>query len=286
MKTITKAQHETFWQDGAVLVENAVTPEELRALRADFSEWVAESRAHTAAYGEIMDGRPRFDLEPGHSAQTPALRRVASPTEISTAYENVSFNSRMADIVADLIGPNIRFHHSKVNSKLPGAKTVVKWHQDFPFDPHSNDDQITALLFVDDVTPENGPLQIVPGSHKGPLHSLWQNGIFTGAIDEHLTAEFENAAVPCCGPAGAVCLMHCRVTHASGLNQSSGPRSLFITTYTAADGVALSPVAVPSRHFGRMVRGTEPGRIRSTVFDIEVPEIPKGASFFVQQQGS
>jgi len=55
----------------------------------------------------------------------------------------------MVDMVADLIGPNVRYHHSKINSKLPGAATHVKWHQDFPFTPHTNSDMVTALLMVD-----------------------------------------------------------------------------------------------------------------------------------------
>ncbi len=95
--------------------------------------------------------------------------------------------SRMTDCVAELIGPNIKYHHSKVNSKLPGAATVVKWHQDFPFTPHSNDDLIIALLMVDEVTEENGPLQVVPGSHKGEIYDLWHDGVFTGAVDDAVT---------------------------------------------------------------------------------------------------
>ena len=39
------------------------------------------------------------------------------------------------EAVADLMGPDLRFHHSKINSKLPGSATTVKWHQDFTFDP-------------------------------------------------------------------------------------------------------------------------------------------------------
>ena len=51
-------------------------------------------------------------------------------------------------MVADLIGPDVKLHHTKINSKLPGSATAVKWHQDFPFTPHSNDSLITALLMV------------------------------------------------------------------------------------------------------------------------------------------
>lgn len=278
-------QIEQFRNDGAIVVENAVTPTQLAALRTGFDNWVEESRVHAAAYGQICDGRPRFDLEDDHSADRPSLRRVASPTDISDAYAEVAFDSAMTDMAADLVGPNVRFHHAKVNSKLPGTKTVVKWHQDFPFDPHSNDDTLTALLFLDDVTTENGPLMIAPGSHKGPLLSHFQNGVFTGAVSDKATAAFEEVATPCTGPAGAVCLMHSRVAHASTANRSDAPRTLYIVTYAAADAAPLSPVAVPSPDAGRIVRGAEPGRIRSMAFDIETPVIPKGASFFVQQAG-
>ena len=144
-------------------------------------------------------------------------------------------------------------------------------------------DTLTALLFLDDVTLENGPLMIAPGSHRGPLHSLWRNGVFTGAVSEDVSASFEAVAQPCYGPAGAVCLMHSRVAHASTANDSDRARTLYIVTYAAADAVPLSPIAVPSPDAGRIVRGREPGRIRSTDFKMETPEVPTGASFFVQQ---
>jgi len=282
---LTTDQIEQFQRDGAIVAENAVTPEQLDALRHEFETWVEESRSEHAAYGQICDGRPRFDLEDDHAPDRPSLRRVASPTDISATYAAIAFDSAMTDMAADLVGPNVRFHHAKVNSKLPRTKTVVKWHQDFPFDPHSNDDTLTALLFLDDVTAENGPLMIAPGSHKGPLLSHYQNGVFTGAIDDEASAEFEAQAVPCTGPAGAVCLMHSRVAHASKANNSDAPRTLYIVTYAAADAAPLSPIAVPSPDAGHILRGEEPGRIRSMAFDIETPVVPKGASFFVQQAG-
>ncbi|MAI46099.1 MAG: phytanoyl-CoA dioxygenase family protein [Hyphomicrobiaceae bacterium TMED74] len=286
MPGLTKEQIETFQRDGAIVVKEAVTPTVLSALKEEFSAWVNESRAQTSAYGEICDGRPRFDLDDDHTADHPSLRRVASPTDISQVYSEAAFDSAMTDMAADLVGPNVRFHHAKVNSKLPGTKTVVKWHQDFTFDPHSNDDTLTALLFLDDVTLDHGPLMIAPGSHRDPLHSLWQDGVFAGAVDDDVAASFDTEARPCYGPAGSVCLMHSRVAHASTANNYDQPRTLYIVTYAAADAVPLSPIAVPSPDAGRIVRGCELGRIRSSGFTMEIPEVPKGASFFVQQAQS
>ena len=81
MAVLNEEQIAQFWRDGVLTVENAVTPEHLSALRRDFDAWVEDSRAHDAPYGATVDGRPRFDIQPGHTASRPALRRVQAPTE-------------------------------------------------------------------------------------------------------------------------------------------------------------------------------------------------------------
>lgn len=285
MKVLTEEQRSFFWENGYLVIENAVTEQQLQTLRQDFDVWVEESRTQAKSYGVTIDGRARFDVEPGHSADEPALRRVSAPIEVSEAYKDVAIDSTMVDAVADLIGPNVKLHHTKVNSKLPGATTSVKWHQDFPFTPHSNDDLVTALLMVDEVTDTNGPLEVLAGSHTGELHSLWHDGAFTGYIDDDVAQESKAAADICTGPAGAVCLMHTRLLHGSTANRSDHPRTLFIAVYSAEDAVALAPNPLPNEFEGLMVRGERTNRIRSTVFEVEQPEFPKAASFFHQQEG-
>ena len=286
MPTLTPEQRAAYQRDGYLLVADAINPDELAALRRDFDAWVAESRTHAAAYGEIIDGRPRFDLERGHSAAHPALRRVNSPQEVSDAYFNVMAHSRLTKIVADVVGPNVKFHHAKINSKLPGTATAVKWHQDFPFTPHSNDDLVTALLFVDEVTDENGPLKVLPGSHRGAIHSLWHDGKFTGAIDDAVAADSQAKSIRCIGKAGSVCLMHTRLLHGSAPNHSALPRTLYICVFSAEDALPLSPNPVPSRNAGLLVAGEATGMVRAVPFQLQLPQLPKTASFFNQQTGA
>lgn len=268
------------------MVESAYSPSDLEPLRLQHQRWIEESRQHEGPFGEMLDGRPRFDVEPGHGKEGPALRRVASPEEVSRAYLEILLGGAMIEAVADLLGTNLRFHHAKLNSKLPGSGTVVKWHQDFTFDPHSNDDCITALLFLNDITPDIGPLRVVPGSHRGPLYSLWHEGVFTGAVAAEVAEHCESAAIECLGPVGSLCLMHTRALHASAENLTLEPRTLYIATLTAADAIPLVPCAVPSSYSGSIVHGKDPARIRSVAFTMENPEIPSGASFFDQQAGS
>jgi ectoine hydroxylase-related dioxygenase (phytanoyl-CoA dioxygenase family) len=283
---IEQWQVEQFHQQGYLVVEGVLSADEIAALQHDFDQWVEESRARSDAWGETQDGRARFDLESDHRADHPSLRRVSSPTEISPVYARTALQSRMAQIAGKLIGGSgTRFHHSKINSKLPHTATQVKWHQDFLFTPHSNDDIVTALLMVSEVTPENGPLNVIPGSHKGPLWSHWQNNRFTGAVDDAVVAEHCRQPVACFGPPGSVCFMHTRLLHASSPNVTELPRTLFICVYAAEDSLPYGENPLPSQHAGVMVAGEESGLVRSTDNQLRLPQKPRGASFFVQQAG-
>ena len=283
---LTDRQVAEFWRDGVVTVPDAVNPTQLAALRADLDGWVEESRSHEEPWGKTLDGRPRFDVQPGHSAARPALRRVAAPSEVSNAHYEVMVDSAMVDMVAALIGPNVKVHHSKVNTKLPGSATEVEWHQDFPYTPHSNTDLVTALLMVDEVTEENGPLEVAPGSHDGPLHSLWHDGTFTGAIAPDVASVLRRDSVRCTGDAGSVCLMHTKLAHGSAPNRSDRPRTLFICVYAAGDALPCGPSPVPTVHQGLFVRGFDSGRVRSVPYEVDMPELPIGASFFSQQEAA
>jgi ectoine hydroxylase-related dioxygenase (phytanoyl-CoA dioxygenase family) len=281
---LSQEQIEQFWHDGYLVAENAVTPDQLAALRRELADWVEESRGHTTPFGPpTIDGRPRFDMGEEHSAAHPALRRVNNPSDVSAAYRDVMENAAMVDMVADLIGPDVKFHHCKINVKLPSSKTEVGYHQDFAYTPHTNDDIVTALLMLDDMTLENGCLTVVPGSHRGPLHSLFANGKFIGSIGAEAAARLRPAEVPITGAAGSVCLMHTRLVHGSDANRSAQPRGLYICVYTAADAVpiARNPMANPNE--GLIVRGKASPMARLMDAIVELPAQAKVASFFATQ---
>ena len=130
---------------------------------------------------------------------------------------------------------------------------------------------------------ENGPLEVVPGSHTGPMHKLWHDGVFTGAICPDIEREAQKKAVSCTGPAGSACLMHTRLLHGSTPNNSDKPRTLYIVTYNAEDAIPLCTNHIPSKFEGEVVRGEATGMIRCVPYEMEMPEYPKEASFFGQQ---
>lgn len=288
MVVLSKEQIDAFWRDGYLMVDDAVTPAQLTRLKGEISSWVEASRSHSAPFGPpTIDGRPRFDMGTEHSAAKPALRRINNPSDISDIYREVMLDARTVDMVADLIGPDVKFHHCKINLKLSGAKTEVNYHQDFAYTPHTNDDIVTALLFLDDIDEANGCLTVVPGSHKGPMLSLFEGERFTGAVASDEEKQALAQSLPCVGKAGAVCLMHTKLLHGSAANSSNASRGLYICVYTAADAVPIARNPMPSLNEGRIVRGKEARFARLTEGMIELPKQPKSASFFtVQGQAS
>ena len=279
---LTETQVTDFWRDGYVLMDGAVSTGQLAALRGAVAGWVEESRDHDGPWGTTMDGRGRFDVQPGHSAEYPALRRVASPQEVCDVHLRIMRDSLLVDAAAQLVGPDLVVNNVKTNCKQPGVGTTVRFHQDFAYEAHSNDDMLAALLFVDDVTLDNGPLEVVPGTHRGPIFDHWQDGVFTGTIADRDLAGL-GEPVACFGPAGSACLMHTRLVHGSAANLAEHPRTLAIFSYRSEDSRILHPNHLPSIYEGEVVRGVATGRVRTSSYEMALGEKPTTASFFDQQ---
>ena len=117
----------------------------------------------------------------------------------------------------------------------------MKWHQDFPFTPHTNEDLVTALLMVDEVTEENGPLEVWAGTQA---RSRQPPGTKTSYRARRRQGDRGGASQPAdlyLAGAGSVCLMHMRLV-ATDLRQIilKTPRTLFICVYSAVDAMPIS----------------------------------------------
>ena len=136
-----------------------------------------------------------FDLDAGHSADEPRLRRLSSPTDLHETYwEFASHVGRSSTSSVDLLGPDVKFHHSKLNFKAPRGGEEVKWHQDIQFWPHTNYDLLTIGVFLEDVEPGMGEVGFVPGSHDGPLFDLYDGDVWVGALaDDDVAARRRRA---------------------------------------------------------------------------------------------
>ena len=57
-------------------------------------------------------------------------------------FERLAADPALLDCIQQLIGDNVLFHYSKINMKGPKVGSIVKWHQDFSYYPHTNSDPL------------------------------------------------------------------------------------------------------------------------------------------------
>ena len=250
-KILSQDQRQFYFDNGYLLVENAIPQEWVVRLRATTEQMVEQSRP-------ISQSNAVFDLEPGHSAQNPRLRRLTSPVDQHPDYWAYASESILADIIADLVGPDVKFHHSKLNFKWAEGGEEVKWHQDITYWPHTNYSPLTVGTYLHDVDDEQGPLAVIPGSHKGELFDQYsQEGNWVGCIAEADLQQLDLDRIDYLkGPAGSLTIHNCRLVHGSKKNLSPIGRPLLLNAYSAADALpyTYNPINSPT-YSGQIVRG-------------------------------
>lgn len=152
-------------------------------------------------------------------------------------------------IVERHLGDLCYVHQTKLNIKRHSLGKSWPWHEDFVFWNKKDGIELPKLLnvaiFLDDVVPENGPLCVIPGSHKEPNliditidSSNWEQDVsnqLTYQISqekvEKLTAKYGTEYI--LGKAGDVFIFDPLLAHSSSENTSQHNRSILIITYNA-----------------------------------------------------
>jgi ectoine hydroxylase-related dioxygenase (phytanoyl-CoA dioxygenase family) len=278
---LTDEQIAGYHRDGYLAVPRLIDAERVAELRRVTDVFVERSRG-------IARSDAVFDVDPRHSATAPIVRRIKNPADHDPLYAWVALESPILDIVTELLGPSIRFHHSKLNLKGGRVGAPVEVHQDAAFYPHSNDDVLAVGLLLDDATVDNGAMAVLPGSHRGPIYTHFDaQGRFVGGMREDDIARLDRSrAVLLALPAGSIHIHHYRLAHWSAPNTSAGDRRLLINAYAAADAVPLAADPTGSPRYGQLVRGTYPAVARRTAGDMPMPpDFSRGYTSIYELQG-
>ena len=96
-------------------------------------------------------------------------------------------DSRLLDIVEDLIGPDIRLIHYQGLYKPPGSGGEVGWHQDNHYFDVEDNKTVSVWMALDDATVENGCMWYLPGQQLKPLahQKLWDTSEKKGFLLRH-----------------------------------------------------------------------------------------------------
>ena len=234
MKTecLSQSQKEAYDKDGFLVLESHLSAQTMNDIRDEIARLERQAFGMTASDEKI-------DLEDSHKPDEPRVRRIKLPHTQSQLFHDLIYADDILAPVRDLIGPNLRLHTTKLNMKSANYGAAIEWHQDFAFYPHTNDDVLAVAIIIDDMKPENGPLQVFPGSHKGPIYDHHSEGVFAGGIDLERSGLDAGQAVSLTGPAGSLSLHHGRIIHGSAPNRSAYPRRMMFIEIMAADAFPI-----------------------------------------------
>lgn len=218
----TEADVAFYRENGYWLAPRILSDEELEQLREHHARVVA---------GCYETSRSPWSHDPAPGQPIDRIVKIDNSHWADATMAKLALHPLIGAMACRLTGARaIRLWHDQLLLKPPdsGSAGNVGWHQDYHYWQCTNPPELlTAWVALDDVTEENGCMQVVPGSHRWGL--LPEGDFFTKDLDS-LKQRIEKVAgrsfhtASCVLPAGALSFHHCLTIHGSGPNRSRRPR--------------------------------------------------------------
>ncbi|MEZ5245496.1 MAG: phytanoyl-CoA dioxygenase family protein [Acidimicrobiales bacterium] len=232
MTALTAAQRRSWDDDGYFVVPGFAEPEVLEAMIARIVELARR----------IDGGEERPDLLVSHesvladaSTAEGRLSKIFRVMRTEGVFREFATDTRLLDMLAELIGPDIDCFLSQFIFKQPGA-LGQPWHQDewyFRMDPPR---QVGVWLACTDATADNGPLWVVPGSHREAVHEDVVKDPRPGAGLAYVEIQGADTSGErqMLMNAGDLLVFDCHLRHRSTDNVSDGMRAAMVYHYSPA----------------------------------------------------
>src|SRR5690554_2942661 len=154
---LTRAETHQFEKDGFLILKGVFSPNEVAALQAE-SARMRSGEAQLAAENVIT--------EPGSNE----VRTVFRLDEQNALFDRLARDKRIAGRVSYLLDDDVYLHQSRLNYKPGFTGKEFYWHSDFET-WHAEDGMprmraISASVLLTDNDALNGPLMLMPGSHR------------------------------------------------------------------------------------------------------------------------
>ena len=232
-RALTPAQIDTFFEEGFLVLREVFETEEIARMTAAFERLEATARSLDETG---LHGGSQFVIDPAPRPADVQIHRIVWCGAGEPALSEFGRDPRLVRPACQLLEtPVVSQLINQAHFKFPGDQVTFEWHQDSKHRRYGTDlwDDVTGwgsfvetTTAIDPMTPHNGPLRLIPGSHhRGhiPLDPP------TGQIPED-AYDPERAVTLELDP-GDVALFGPFLIHGSGPNESSHPRRLFLNGF-------------------------------------------------------
>jgi ectoine hydroxylase len=230
---LTRQQLSEFDQQGYLFLPDCFSAEEVGLLR----------REALAIYA--------IDRDEVWRERTGAPRTAFAAHIYNEAFGVLGAHPRLIEPVEQLLGERLYIHQFKVNAKAAFDGEVWQWHQDYG--TWARDDgmpeprAMNIAVFIDEVMAINGPLMLIPKSHKrGVLpaeHDLKTTSYPLWTLDHETVSRLadEGGVVAPVGKPGGVLMFHSNLVHGSAGNITPYGRIIVYLTLCAVSNHIRTP---------------------------------------------
>lgn len=238
---ISKELVNKYHEDGFLLLNSVFSPEEIQAMNQELPFLMED------------DGPRKVKEKNGE------IRSYYGVHQVNSLYKHTACDARLIEPIMQLLESEIYIYQTKINFKKGLKGEWWEWHQDYPYwkieDGMPTPRVLSAMIYLDDVTEFNGPLMVIPGSHKEGIAAFnkdpnaiqnnssdeesWTGSNLKFTINQKLLEKgfIENNIVSTTGKAGSVLLFHGNIYHGSNCNMSPIDRKTLIVTYNSTENV-------------------------------------------------
>lgn len=213
---LTDDQRREFDELGYLFLPDVFSAEEAALLRAE------------------ADSVYALDREEVWRESSGVARTAFAAHTYNEGFRRLGAHPRLVEPVMQLLAGRVYMHQFKVNAKAAFDGEIWQWHQDFGT-WHRDDEMpepraMNIALFLDEVSTVNGPLMLVPRSHRDGVqaagHDLRSTSYPLWTLDRETVTRLADRGgiVAPTGKPGCVLLFHSNLVHASPPNISPWSR--------------------------------------------------------------
>ncbi|MBI2666495.1 phytanoyl-CoA dioxygenase family protein [Candidatus Woesearchaeota archaeon] len=233
---LSPAEIHTFYEEGYVVVQNFFSLQEIDEMceASERLQYLSAFLHHKIASSgvEQMEEGSKFVFTPAKY-----LKRVVWCGAVEQKLLDYGQSNRLTEVAAKILGSDSLDHIlNQIHFKLPHDGVVYPFHQDAQHrrygtsewnDVNGKGSYVQTVTALDEVTLENGPLLIIPGSsRKGFLNLPYDEQ------KETVSELFDSAdAIPLLMQPGDVLFFGPYLIHGSRENTSATPRRMFINGF-------------------------------------------------------
>lgn len=228
-RPLTDAEREAYRRDGAAVLRGILPMAWVEALREATDRLMSDPQAPSMDFAAGTG--PRFFTLTYAWRQDPVFRAWA-------------LHSPLIDLTRQVL-PEVRsltFFFDQIFAREAGATKVTPFHQDAPYLPVTGDQVLRLWVPLDEVTVDNGAVQYLRGSHRGPVYRARSFDEGNAVAARYATADFEplpdfaatydehDWLIGVCEPTDVI-LHHPRTVHGSVANTATRSRRAVASMY-------------------------------------------------------